>query len=140
MISSAPFATPRPPKEHDILDNANEANAYRVGDPNQPGYNTILNAANPRLYQDPALPFNQAVSVLPFGGFYKRVDRTLSNLYLPQRDQLHPKASTNRLHQVTALIGQEYRSVDRQTANNVGVGYQYNTGGTPFVNYLFSRN
>jgi TonB-linked SusC/RagA family outer membrane protein len=125
-------------EEHDILDNANEANAYRVGDPNQPGYNTILNAANPRLYQDPTLPFNQAVSVLPYGGFYKRVDRTLSN-YTIRNVISYNQSFDDRKHQITALVGQEYRSVDRQTANNVGVGYQYNTGGTPFVNYLFFK-
>jgi TonB-linked SusC/RagA family outer membrane protein len=125
-------------EEHDILDNANEANAYRVGDPNQPGYNTILNAANPRLYQDPTLPFNQAVSVLPYGGFYKRVDRTLSN-YTFRNVISYSQSFDDRQHQITALIGQEYRSVDRQTANNIGVGYQYNTGGTPFINYLFFK-
>ena len=125
-------------EEHDILDNANEANAYRVGDPNQPGYNTILNAANPRLYQDPSLPFNQAVSVLPYGGFYKRVDRTLSN-YTFRNVLSYSQSFDDRKHQVTALVGQEYRNVSRQTSNNIGVGYQYNTGGTPFVNYLFFK-
>lgn len=125
-------------EEHDILDNANEANAYRVGDPNQPGYNTILNAANPRLYQDPSLPFNQAVSVLPYGGFYKRTDRTLTN-YTFRNVISYAQSFDDKKHQVTALIGQEYRNVDRQTANNVGVGYQYSTGGTPFVNYLFFK-
>jgi len=125
-------------EEHDILDNANEANAYRVGDPNQPGYNTILNGANSRLYQDPSLPFQQAVSVLPYGGFYKRFDRTLSN-YTFRNGITYNQSFDDRRHQITALIGQEYRNVDRQSANNVGVGYQYNTGGTPFVNYLFFK-
>jgi TonB-linked SusC/RagA family outer membrane protein len=125
-------------EEHDIMDNANEANAYRVGDPNQPGYNTILNAANTRLYQDPSLPFQQAVSVLPYGGFYKRFDRTLSN-YTFRNVISYNQSFDDRRHVVTALIGQEYRNVDRQSANNVGVGYQYNTGGTPFVNYLFFK-
>ncbi|MHA4807461.1 SusC/RagA family TonB-linked outer membrane protein [Flavitalea flava] len=125
-------------EEHDVLDNSNEANAYRIGDPNQPGYNSIINQNNPFLYQDPTLPFNQAVSVLPYGGFYKRTDRTLSN-YTFRNVLSYNQSFDDRKHVVSALIGQEYRSVDRQTANNVGVGYQYNTGGTPFVNYLFFK-
>ncbi|MBN8854572.1 MAG: SusC/RagA family protein [Sphingobacteriales bacterium 50-39] len=125
-------------EEHDVLENSNEANAYRVGDPNQPGYNSIINASNPFLYQDPTLPFNQAVSVLPYGGFYKRTDRTLVN-YTFRNTISYNETFDDRKHAITALLGQEYRSVDRQTANDVGVGYQYNTGGTPFVNYLFFK-
>ncbi|MEO5593136.1 MAG: SusC/RagA family TonB-linked outer membrane protein [Chitinophagaceae bacterium] len=125
-------------EEHNILDDANQANAYRIGDPNQPGYNSILNSSNPFLYQDPSLPFDQAVSVLPHGGFYKRTERTLSNYTF--RNQLSFARSFNdKKHQVSALLGQEYRSSDRQTSNNVGVGYQYNTGGTPFVDYRFFK-
>jgi len=125
-------------EEHDVLENSNEANAYRAGDPNQPGSNSIVNASNPFLYQDPTLPFNQAVSVLPYGGFYKRTDRTLVN-YTFRNTLSYNETFDDRKHSVTALLGQEYRSVDRQTANDVGVGYQYNTGGTPFVNYLFFK-
>ncbi|HEY6899170.1 MAG TPA: SusC/RagA family TonB-linked outer membrane protein [Puia sp.] len=125
-------------EEHDVLENANEANAYRVGDPNQPGYNTILNQSNPRLYQDPTLPFAQAVSVLPYGGFYKRTDRTLST-YTVRNILTYNQDFDDRKHVITALAGQEYRSTNRQTANDVGVGYQYNTGGTPFVNYLYFK-
>jgi len=125
-------------EQHSVLDDANEANAYRTGDPNQPGYNTILNSNNTFLYQDPALPFNQAVSVLPHGGLYKRTDRTLSNFTF-RNTLTYARAFNDRTHQLNALIGQEYRSSDRQTSNNVGVGYQYNTGGTPFVDYRFFK-
>ncbi len=125
-------------EEHKILDDANAANAYRIGDPDQPGYNTILNQANKFLYQDPALPFQQAVSVLPHGGYYKTTNRTLSNYTF--RNQLSfIKSFNDKKHQVTALLGQEYRSTDRTTANDVGVGYQYSTGGTPFVDYRFFK-
>ena len=125
-------------QEHNILDNANEANAYRVGDPNQPGYNSILNASNPFLYQDPALPFNQAISILPYGGFYKRQD--ITNSYYTFRNSLSFARNFNdREHQITALVGQEYRATNGQTSNSTGVGYQYNTGGTPFVDYRFFK-
>src|SRR5207244_11138040 len=38
-------------------------------------------------------------------------------------------------HAVNALIGQEVKFTDRQTSNNTGYGYQYNQGGTVFVDY-----
>lgn len=125
-------------EEHDVLDNSNEANAYRIGDPNQPGYNSTINSGNRFLYQDPSLPFQQAVSVLPYGGFYKRTDRTLSN-YTFRNQVSYNQSFDDRKHQITALLGQEYISTDRQTASDVGVGYQWNTGGTPFVNYLYFK-
>jgi len=125
-------------EEHKILDDANAANAYRIGDPNQPGYNTILNEANKFLYQDPSLPFQQAVSILPHGGYYKTTNRTLSN-YTFRNALSFAKSFQDKKHQVSALLGQEYRSTDRTTANDVGVGYQYGTGGTPFVDYRFFK-
>ena len=125
-------------EEHSILDNSNEANAYRTGDPNQPGYNSILNSSNRFLYQDPALPFDQAISILPYGGFYKRTDRTLSN-YTFRNNLRFARNFNDREHQLSVLVGQEYRSTDRQTANDVGVGYQYSSGGTPFVDYRFFK-
>jgi len=125
-------------EEHNVLDNSNEANAYRSGDPNYPGYTSIINENNKFLYQDPTLPFNQAVSVLPYGGFYKRTDRTLSNYSV--RNQLNFNQSfDDRKHQITALLGQEYISTNRQTSSDVGVGYQWNTGGTPFVDYVYFK-
>jgi TonB-linked SusC/RagA family outer membrane protein len=125
-------------QEHNVLDNSNEANAFRVGDPNQPGYNSIINANNRFLYQDPTLPFNQAVSVLPYGGFYKRTDLTLSS-YSVRNQLTYTQSFDDRKHQLSALVGQEYISTDRQTANDVGVGYQWNTGGTPFLNYIYFK-
>ena len=126
-------------EEHDVLDNTNEANAYRVGDENiWPGSNSIVNQANKFLYQDPSLPFAQAVSVLPYGGFYKRTDRQLSN-YSVRNQLTYSQSFNDKQHQVSALVGQEYISTDRQTSSDVGVGYQWNSGGTPFVDYTYFK-
>jgi len=126
-------------EEHDVLDNSNEANAYRVGDASVwPGSNSIVNSNNKFLYQDPTLPFNQAVSVLPYGGFYKRTDRQLSN-YSVRNQLTYNQSFDDKMHQITALVGQEYISTDRQTSSDVGVGYQWNTGGTPFVDYTYFK-
>jgi hypothetical protein len=75
---------------------------------------------------------------LPYGGFYKRTDRTLTTYNI--RNQLtYSQSFDDRLHQLTVLAGQEYISTDRQTASDVGVGYQWNTGGVPFLNYVYFK-
>lgn len=119
-------------EEHDILDNANEANAYRANG------TSIINGANPFLYKDPSNPNLPAVVVLPYGGFYKRTDRQLTN-YTFRNVLSYNNLFNDKKHQLTALLGQELRSIDRQTANNLGIGYQYGNGGNPFSNYLFFK-
>ncbi len=118
-------------EEHDITENSNEANAYRANG------NSTINGSNPFLYRNPDFPNDPAVVVLPFGGFYNRVDRQLTNYTF--RNQLSYGQSFNGTeHQVSFLAGQELRYTNRQTSNNLGVGYQYQTG-TPFINPLFFK-
>ncbi len=119
-------------EEHDVNENSNEANAYRANG------NSTVNASNPFLYKDPDFPNNPAVVVLPYGGFYNRVDRSLTNYTF--RNQLsYNNSFQDGVHQISFLAGQELKYANRQTANNLGVGYQYNTGGTPFIDYLFFK-
>lgn len=119
-------------QEHIVTENSNEANAYRANG------TSIINESNPFLYKDPAFPNNPAVVVLPYGGFYNRIDRELKN-YTFRNVLSYNQSFNDREHQFTALIGQELKYSNRQTANNLGTGFQYNTGGTPFVNYLFFK-
>lgn len=118
--------------EHDVLDNSNEAEAYREN------ATSIINASNPYLYHDPTNPNLPAVVVLPYGGFYNRTDRQLLN-YTFRNVLTYNQSFNDRKHQVTALVGQEIKSVDRQTASDMGVGYQYDNGGTPFLDYRFIK-
>lgn len=118
--------------EHKSNEKSNEANAYRANG------NSIINQRNPFLYKNPDFPNDPAVVVLPYGGFYRRNDVELKNYTF--RNQFNYNQSFNDdEHQVAALIGQEVKYADRQTSNNIGVGYQYNSGGTPFVDYLFIK-
>jgi len=118
--------------EHKVYETSNEANAYRANP------NSIVNDRNKFLYKDPAFPNNQAVVVLPYGGFYKRSDVELKNYTF--RNQINYNQSFNDdKHQIAALIGQEVKFANRTNSYNTGVGYQYNTGGTPFVDYLFLK-
>ncbi len=119
-------------QEHDVNENSNEANAFRAN------ANSIINQSNPFLYQDPDFPNNPAVVVLPYGGFYNRTDNELKN-YTFRNVVSYNQSFDEGKNQFTFLAGQELKYANRQTANNLGVGYQYNTGGTPFVDYLFIK-
>lgn len=118
--------------EHDVNENSNEANAYRANS------NSIINQSNPFLYHDPDFPNNPAEVVLPYGGFYSRLDNELKS-YTFRNVVSYNDSYDEGKNQLSILGGQELRYANRQTANNLGVGYQYNTGGTPFVDYLFIK-
>ena len=114
-------------KEHQITENSNQANAYRAA------YSTVVKDNNPFLYRDPANPNAEPVVVLPYGGFYNRTEDQLKNYTF--RNSLSFNKTFSDDHLVTAIVGQELKSADRQNASNTGFGYQYNNGGTPFVDY-----
>ena len=114
-------------KEHQITENSNQANAYRAD------YTSEIKGNNKYLYRDPDNPDAEPVVVLPYGGFYNRTEDQLINYTF--RNSLSFNQSFNEDHQITALVGQELKSADRQNANNTGIGYQFNNGGIPFVDY-----
>jgi TonB-linked SusC/RagA family outer membrane protein len=116
-------------KEHEITENSNQAQAYRA----TLGNNAVVMQNNRYLYHDPANPSAPGQVVLPYGGFYNRTDDQLINYTL--RNSLSFNQTFNDKHQVSALVGQELKYTDRQSAKNTGFGYQYDNGGVPFVDY-----
>ncbi len=58
-------------QEHFILDESNQAQAYRAM-----GTSTIM-SSNPFLYVDPDNPYALPISVLPEGGIYNRTDNSM---------------------------------------------------------------
>ncbi|MEO6550319.1 MAG: SusC/RagA family TonB-linked outer membrane protein [Ferruginibacter sp.] len=114
-------------REHQITENANMANAYRAND------NATIAAANKFLYTDPDNPSAPPVVVLPFGGFYNRIDDKLVSFDI--RNSLNYTNTFNTRHTLNILLGQQVKSADRQNFSNTGYGYQYDNGGIPFVDY-----
>lgn len=114
-------------QEHEITENANMANAYRAA-----GNSTIRNA-NKFLYRDPDNPEALPEVVLPYGGFYNRVENNLLNYEF--RNSLNYIQTFSDLHNVNVLVGQQVKYSDRQNFSNTGYGYQYENGGTPFTDY-----
>jgi TonB-linked SusC/RagA family outer membrane protein len=119
-------------EEHEVLENSNQAGAYRSA------ATSVIRDANPYLYRDPALISEYPVVVLPYGGFYKTKNRQLLN-YTFRNMLTWRKSFNNDDHLVTLLGGQEVKYADRQLASDYGVGYQYTNGGIPYIDYRFIK-
>jgi TonB-linked SusC/RagA family outer membrane protein len=114
-------------REHIITENSNMANAYRAAD------NSTIALANKYLYTDPDVPNAYPVVVLPSGGFYNRNEDQM--LFYNIRNNFRFNQTFRERHAVNLLVGQEIKYTNRQNSNNTGYGYQYEQGGTPFVDY-----
>ncbi|MEO6000761.1 MAG: SusC/RagA family TonB-linked outer membrane protein [Chitinophagaceae bacterium] len=114
-------------QEHQITENANMANAYRAA-----GSSTIREN-NKFLYRDPDVPGSEPIVVLPYGGFYNRVEDKLLNFDV--RNSLTYSNVIAEKHNINVLLGQQVKYADRQNFSNTGYGYQYDNGGIPFVDY-----
>ncbi|HKO79340.1 MAG TPA: SusC/RagA family TonB-linked outer membrane protein, partial [Chitinophagaceae bacterium] len=117
----------RSTREHEITENANMANAYRAAS------TATMKQNNPYLYQDPENPSAEPVVVLPYGGFYNRVEDQL--LSYDVRNSLNYVKTFNEKHNVNLLVGQQVKFSDRQNSSNTGYGYQYDNGGIPATDF-----
>jgi len=123
-------------RQHNVMDKANQANAYRAGVDAQDDNSTIRNN-NILLYTDPddekALP----ESVLPEGGIkYQYDDNMRSNT-------LRFMASYNNVfkdkHTINGMVGTEYSSVRRTNTIWTGWGYQYDNGSITYTPYKWLK-
>lgn len=112
--------------EHEITETANMANAYRAAD------NQTIRDRNKFLYRDPDNPEALPEVVLPYGGFYNRVENSLVSFDI--RNSINYTNIFGR-HNVNILAGQQIKYADRQNFSNTGYGYQYDNGGVPFIDY-----
>ncbi|WP_229217151.1 SusC/RagA family TonB-linked outer membrane protein [Dyadobacter luteus] len=114
-------------REHRISENANMANAYRAAD------NATIADRNKYLYRDPDDPNAFPVVVLPSGGFYNRNEDQMK--FYNVRNNLRYNRTFAERHNISLLAGQEVKFTNRQSFNSTGYGFQYEQGGTPFVDY-----
>ncbi|CAN5903530.1 SusC/RagA family TonB-linked outer membrane protein [soil metagenome] len=120
-------------QEHKVRENSNMAMAYRAaGD-------AVVEERNRFLYRDPDNPEAQPVVVLPYGGFYNTTDDNLVNYNF--RNSLEWDKNIGDIHILRAFASQELRHSDRQMRGFNGIGYQYDKGGVPFIDYrLIKQN
>jgi TonB-linked SusC/RagA family outer membrane protein len=111
----------RSTRQHEITENSNTANAYRAAE------NDFVRSRNPYLYQDPDNLSAPKQVVLPYGGFYNRVEDQLLNFDV--RNSLNYLDTFQEKHVLNLLLGQQVKFTDRQNASNNGYGYQYDNGG-----------
>ncbi len=113
--------------EHSVQEGSNMAEAYRADN------SQVVRQGNKFLYYNPDYPNADPVVVLPEGGFYNRTDDKMISYYF--KNQLNWTHTFNSIHTISAVGGQEIRSVDRRNAFNNGYGYQFSKGGIPFTDY-----
>lgn len=113
-----------------VLDDANQANAYRAGVIPE---NSTIRDANPYLYTDPDDPTALPVSVLPKGGilFHNLYSMTQYNF----RGTVSYNTQFNNKHLINLFGGAEVGSMDRHHEEFTGYGICYENGHLPYIDY-----
>ena len=119
-----------------VMDDSNQANAYRAGT-DATDDNSTIRDSNSLLYTDPDDESAIPESVLPVGGIkYQYDDAMRSFMYRMNADY---RNVFKDVHTVNAMIGSELATVHRSSANWTGWGYQYNNGGITYTPYLWLK-
>lgn len=114
-------------QEHFILDESNQAMAYRAMD------NSTIRNNNSFLYTDPDDIYALPVSVLPNGGIYERTNRGMNSYDF--RATANYNNVINEEHIFNLYAGTEANSIDRHSSWFRGWGMQYSLGEIP--NYAY---
>ena len=114
-------------QEHYILDNSNQALAYREMS------TSTIRANNPYLYTDPDDPYSLPISVLPAGGIYERTDNSLFGWDF--RATANYSQTFADKHIVNVFGGTEINSIERHGTWFRAWGIQYGMGETPNYDY-----
>lgn len=122
-------------QNHYVLDNSNQAMAYRAGiDPDD----AIVRASNPYLYTDPDVKNAQPVTVLPKGGmlFYNKNAVTQIDF----RASAQYQKRFGDIHLLQFYGGMETSRVDRYYQAFEGWGIVYSNGNLPYLDHnLFKQ-
>ncbi len=114
-------------QEHYILDNSNQAMAYREMS------TATIRDNNPYLYTDPDNPYALPISVMPSGGIYERTDNNLFGWDF--RATANYSQTFNDTHIVNLFGGTEINSTERHGTWFRAWGIQYGMGETPNYDY-----
>lgn len=119
-------------QEHNILDDSNQAIAYRSGLDD-----ATIRKENDWLYTDPDNPYALPISILPEGGIYQRQDRKMLGL------DFRATLSWNHLfadkHITNFFAGMEVNDLQRTYSSSQGWGMQYSMGEIPSYVYQFFK-
>ena len=127
-------------RQHNVMDQANQANAYRAGVDEQDD-NSSIRDNNSLLYTNPDDELALPESVLPQGGIkYQYDDNMRSNTFrlMGQYNNVFT-GWHDKEHTVNGMVGTEYSSVRRTSTSWTGWGYQYDNGGITYTPYLWLK-
>ncbi|MCF0208372.1 MAG: SusC/RagA family TonB-linked outer membrane protein, partial [Bacteroidaceae bacterium] len=115
------YRTQRSTSEHFILNQSNQAEAYRAGvdDPN------VMND-NIYLYKDPDKENSLPISVMPTGGIYTRTDNTVEQLDF--RLSANYNKIWNDTHIFNAYLGMEVNKTEKEKIFHSDYGVDYDNG------------
>lgn len=122
-------------QNHYVMDNANQAEAYRAGVSPE---NAIIRASNPYLYTDPDNPNSLPISVLPAGGIFYHNNRGMKQLDFAASGTFNK--TFNNKHLVNLFARFEASKLDRVIEDFQGWGICYDNGNLPFTDWrLFKQ-
>ena len=119
-----------------IMDDSNQANAYRAGT-DATDDNSTIRDSNSLLYTDPDDESALPESVLPVGGIKYQYDDTMTSYNY--RFNADYRNVFKDLHTVNAMIGTELTTLHRTSSTWTGWGYQYNNGGITYTPYIWLK-
>lgn len=123
-------------RTHNVMDDSNQANAYRAGT-DATDDNSTIRDSNSLLYTDPDNELALPESVLPVGGIKYQFDDAMRSFgYRVNADY---RNVFKDVHTVNAMIGSELTTVRRTSTNWTGWGFQYNNGGITYTPYLWLK-
>ena len=114
-------------QEHNILDDSNQAQAYRAM-----GTSTIRNS-NTYLYDDPDQPTQLPISVLPNGGILDKTENSMIGYDFRASGSFNKTFAQK--HIVNLYAGSEINRIDRHSTYFRGWGMQYSMG--EIANYAY---
>jgi len=118
-------------QEHMVLDDSNQAEAYRSMK------NTEIRDKNSLLYSDPDDLYSLPMSVLESGGIYRRTDNRM--LSWDGRLTANYNHTFDNTHIVNLFGGSEVSAINRRRTWFNGWGMQYSMGEVPFYVYQFFK-
>lgn len=118
-------------QEHKVMDESNQAEAYRSMK------TTTIRDNNNLLYSDPDDLYSLPMTVLPNGGIYRRTDnRMVSYDFRATANYNH---TFGGMHIVNLFGGTEVSGINRNRTWFNGWGMQYSQGEVPFYTYQFFK-
>ncbi len=113
------YRTQKTSQEHFILNESNQAEAYRAGVDNP-----SIQSSNPYLYTDPDDPNSLPITVMPKGGIYTRNDYMVRQLDF--RGTIQYNKVWKDTHIMNLFAGMEANKTDRDQSFHSDYGVDYN--------------